>query len=139
MQIKEIMARQVITIRPEETVAAAARRMAQASIGCLVVANAGAVKGIITDRDLAVRCIAEGDDPRQCTVAQHMTTALVTASPTMDVLDAAHLLVQRRVKRLPVVEEERLVGLVSLSDIAQALDQPLHDLLLGMGAARRAA
>jgi IMP dehydrogenase len=113
--------------------------MQEANVGCLVVVREGLVQGILTDRDIAVRCTSGGHDPQQCMVAVHMSSPVVVVRPNTDLLEAAHLMLQRRVKRLPVVEDGRLVGLVSLSDVAKAMDTPLHELLIGMGAGRRAA
>jgi CBS domain-containing protein len=139
MQLKDIMARKVATIDGDDSIFSAARLMRTSNVGCLVVTNAGNVKGIITDRDLATACLSEGHDSRLCQVAGHMSNPVITGSPSMDILDAAHLMTEKRVKRLPVVEGTKLVGLVSMSDIAQAMDRTMHDLLFGMGAARRAA
>jgi|SRR3990172_771415 len=138
MQLRDIVHAKVITIEGSEAVTQAAKRMKEANVGCIVVTGS-AVMGIITDRDLTVRCLAEGHDSRTCTVSQHMTSPAIVVSPTLDVLDTAHLMTERKVKRLPMVEAGHLVGLVSFSDIAQAMDRPLHDLMIGMGAARRAA
>lgn len=137
MQLKDIMAKQVITIAAEETAVNAARQMEESNIGCVVVANAGKVLGIITDRDLTVRCLSKGHNAQQCQVANHMSSPVTTARPEMDILDAAHLMTAEKVKRLPVVADDRLVGLVSFSDVAQAMDRPMHDLMVGMGAGRR--
>lgn len=138
MQLQDIMSRNLITCAREETIAVAARKMREANIGCLVVTNSGTVLGIITDRDLAVNCIPGGHQAQQCQVANHMSNPVITASPSMDIIDAAKLMNEKMVKRLPVVESGQLVGLVSFSDISQALAQPMHDLMMGMGAARRA-
>lgn len=137
MQLKDIMAKKVVTVTGEESVADAARKMREANIGCLVVTNTRSVKGIITDRDLAVGCLSDGHDARRCEVSHHMSSPVITAGPNMDILEAAHLMTEKKIKRLPVVEREQLVGLVSFSDIAQAMDRPMHDLMVGMGAARR--
>lgn len=139
MQLKGIMAKNVLTISSEDTIAGAARRMQEANIGCLVITNAGRVEGIITDRDLAVRCVSQGHNPQQCQVSNHMSSPVITTQPEMDILDAAHLMTEQKVKRLPVVEGDQLIGLVSFSDVAQAMDRPMHDLMVGMGAARRTA
>jgi CBS domain-containing protein len=139
MQLKGIMAKNVLTITGEETIAGAARRMQEGNVGCLVITNAGSVQGIITDRDLAVRCISQGHNPQQCHVSNHMSSPVITTQPDMDILDAAHLMTEQKVKRLPVVEGDQLIGLVSFSDVAQAMDRPMHDLMVGMGAARRSA
>ncbi len=137
MQLQDIMSRDLITCAGEETIAVAARKMREANIGGLVVTNAGRVRGIITDRDLAVGCISGGDQAQQCQVAEHMSSPVITAPPSMDILDAASLMNEQRVRRLPIVERDQIVGLVSYSDITQALAQPMHDLMIGMGPARR--
>lgn len=138
MQLKDIMTKEVITITEDETIANAARRMQEADVGCLVVTGAS-VTGIITDRDLAIKCVGEGHNPTECQVSQYMSRPVTTAEPGMDILDAAHLMTEKQVKRLPVVDGDQLIGLVSFSDIAGAMERPMHDLMLGMGAARRAA
>ena len=141
MQLKDIMAKRVVTVTEDESVFNAANLMRQASIGCLVIAWAGKAKGIITDRDLAIRCLSEGHNSTLCPVSKHMSTPVITAGPDMDVLYAAHLMTNKKIKRLPVVEgeDQQLVGLVSFSDIANAMMQPMMHLLAGLGASRRAA
>ena len=66
-----------------------------------------------------------------------MSSPVITAEPTMDIWDANRLMTHKKIKRLPVVKEGELIGIVSFSDIAQALDKPMHDLLVGVGAVRR--
>lgn len=138
MQLNSVMAKNVITVEAQTSIADAARKMRNSNIGCLVVAHDGAAQGVITDRDVAIRCSAQGHDASTCTVGQHMSRPVVTIGPETDVLDAARIMTERQLKRLPVAEGDRLVGLVSLSDIAEALDRPLHDLMAGFGSARRA-
>jgi CBS domain-containing protein len=137
MQIKEVMAKNVVTATHEESSAGAARKMREANIGCLVVVNSGAVKGIVTDRDLTMQCTSEGHDPQRCRISHSMTTPVFTVQPSTDILVAAQTMKEKQVKRLPVVDGNKLVGLVSLSDISQALADPMHDLMVGMGAVRR--
>ena len=137
MQLNSVMAKRVITVEAEMTIADAARQMRDAKVGCLVVASSNAAQGILTDRDVAVRCTAEGHDAGKCRVGHHMSSPAMTIGSTTDLLDAAHLMTAQRLKRLPVTENGRIVGLVSFSDIAQALDRPLHDLMIGFGSARR--
>lgn len=139
MEIKDIMVRKVLTAGPDETVTAAAKKMRDANIGCLVIVNSGTMRGIVTDRDLTVRCSSEGHDPRTSKVSQFMTAEVVSAQPSTDILTAAHIMTEEQIKRLPVLDGGQLVGLVSFSDIAQALAEPMTDLLMGMGAVRRAA
>lgn len=138
MRLRDIMAKKVLTIKADDSVSAAALRMKESNVGCLLVVGSGP-QGIITDRDIAVRCVAEEHDTCECQVSQHMSNPLITATPDMDVLDAARLMTRKQIKRLPIMEGQKLVGLVSLSDVALALDKPMHNLLIGMGAARRAA
>ncbi|MBI4302086.1 MAG: CBS domain-containing protein [Chloroflexi bacterium] len=137
MELRKIMVKNVITVNGEETVANAAQRMREANVGCLVVTNAGSVKGIVTDRDLTINCIGQGHESRQCHIALHMHTPVVTANPDMDVMDAIHLMFERKFRRLPVAEGDQLVGLVSFSDIAQTIERPMSELLMGIGGARR--
>ncbi len=139
MELKDIMTTDVITVTGEDTITSAAQKMREANVGCLVVANDGTVEGIITDRDMTVNCSSEGHNPQQCNVSQHMTSPVITTEPDTDILDSVRIMTEEQVKRLPVAEDGRLVGLVSFSDIAEALDQPMHDLLIGMGAVRRPA
>ncbi len=137
MRLKDIMSKKVLTIKLDDSISAAAARMKESNVGCLLVVGSG-LQGIITDRDLAVRCIAEEHDTCDCQVSGHMSNPVITGTSDMDVLDAARLMTQKQIKRLPVMDGQNLVGLVSLSDIALALDRPMHDVLIGMGAARRA-
>jgi CBS domain-containing protein len=139
MQLKDIMAKHVVTVTPDESVFQAAGLMRQASVGCLVIAQDGRPQGIVTDRDLTIRCLGEGHNPVLCPVSQHMSAPVITTTPDMDVLYAAHLMTNKKIKRLPVVENDRLVGLVSFSDIANAMIQPMVHLLAGLGASRRVA
>jgi CBS domain-containing protein len=137
MQLKDIMAKHLVTVTEDESVFNAANLMRQASVGCLVIARAGRAQGIITDRDLTIRCLGEGHNPLLCPVSQHMSVPVITAGPDMEVLYAAHLMSNKKIKRLPVLEDEQLIGLVSFSDIANAMMQPMVHLLAGLGASRR--
>ncbi len=137
MELKEIMAKNVCTMTGEETVTDAAKMMRECNVGCLVITNEDSVRGIITDRDLAAGCIGDGHKPEECAVSNHMSSPVITAEPATDIMEAAHMMTEKKVKRLPIVDGKRLVGLVSFSDVAMAMDRPMHDLMVGMGAARR--
>jgi CBS domain-containing protein len=137
MQLKDIMAKRVITINEEDSVFTGASLMREASIGCLVITNDGRLEGVITDRDLVTRCLTEGHNPLLCPISTHMSRPVITAEPGMDVLYAAHLMSNKKIKRLPIVEGEQLIGLVSFSDIANAMIQPMAHLLSGLGPSRR--
>lgn len=119
MKLEELMTRQVVRISPEETVAVAARTLARCNIGSLPVCGQdGKLKGLVTDRDLVIRCLAAGKKPEETKVWEIMTTGVITAGPEMDAEVAAHLMGSRQVRRLPVVEQGRLCGMVSLGDLA---------------------
>lgn len=131
MKVEQIMQREVRTILPERSIVDAARHMRSFGIGCLVVLDDGQIRGIITDRDLVVRAVTHGHDVNRTTVTQNMTSPVTTIEKDADVLDAARLMAERGVRRLPVVDDGRLVGLVSYSDIARAIDQSLRDVIVG--------
>lgn len=119
MKLRDLMTRQVVQIAPEETVAVAARRLAQYNIGSMPVCSAdGALKGLVTDRDLVTRCLAAGKSPEQTKVREVMTTGVISAVPDMEVGAAAHLMGRQQIRRLPVVEGGQLRGMVSLGDLA---------------------
>lgn len=122
MKLKDIMVREVVTISPEESTASAARKMREKSVGCLVVILDKAIKGIVTDRDL-LGCLSESHDPRDCKISTHMSRPVIVERPEEELLRAAEIMAERRIKRLPVVEHRELVGLVSFSDISRIMDE----------------
>jgi CBS domain-containing protein len=117
--IKEIMTRDVRACEPNATVADAAKVMAQGDVGPVPIVEDGRLVGIVTDRDIVVRVVAEGRDANVTTVKEIASTDLVTVAPGDDLDEALNLLAQRQVRRLPVVEGERLVGIVAQADIAR--------------------
>lgn len=119
MKLREIMTNTVVRINPEESVAVAARILARYNIGALPVCGGdGRLCGVVTDRDLVTRCIAAGRQPAATTVREVMTTHVVSAQPDMDTVAAANLMGRQQIRRLPVLENGRLCGMVSLGDLA---------------------
>ena len=119
MKLREIMTDTVIRINPEESVEVAARTLARCNIGMLAVCGGdGRLCGVVTDRDLVTRCIAAGRHPSSTPVRAVMTSNVVSVRPDMDAAAAAQLMGQQQVRRLPVLENGRLCGVVSLSDLA---------------------
>ena len=119
MKLREIMTNAVIHIDPEETVAVAARTLSRYNIGALPVCGGdGKLCGVITDRDLVTRCMASGRSAENTKVRDVMTGQLTVASPEMEVSAAAHLMGRQQIRRLPVVENGKLCGMVSLGDLA---------------------
>ena len=119
MKLKEIMSESVVRINPEESVAVAARTLARYNIGALPVCDSdGKLCGVVTDRDLVTRCIAAGRLPGPTKVRDVMTTYVISARPDLDPVAAAQLMGRQQIRRLPVVEDGRLCGMVSLGDLA---------------------
>ena len=119
MKIREIMTPTVIQIHPEETVAAAARTLARYNIGALpVCSNGGDLCGVVTDRDLVTRCLASGQLPENTKVREVMTSSVISASPDMNTDQAAQVMGKAQIRRLPVVENGKVCGMVSLGDLA---------------------
>ena len=119
MKVREVMTSPVIKIHPDESVEVAARTLAQYNIGILPVCEKGdAVCGLVTDRDLVTRCIASGRSPANTPIREVMTTQVISARPDMDASAAAGLMGREQIRRLPVVENGKLCGMVSLGDLA---------------------
>ena len=120
MKLEELMNRNPVKIHPEESAAVAARLLARHNIGALPVCGTdGRLCGVVTDRDLVVRCMASGNLPERTRVRDVMTAQVVTAGPDMETGAAAHLMGRQQVRRLPVVENGKLCGMVSLGDLAK--------------------
>ena len=120
MKLRDVMTNPVIRINPEESLAVAARTMTHYNIGMLPVCGSdGRVCGVITDRDIVTRCLAAGRAPASTTVREVMTRGIIAVRPDMDTATAAKLMGSRQIRRLPVMENGRLCGMVSLGDIAR--------------------
>lgn len=119
MKLRDVMTNPVIRIHPDETVAVAARTLTHYNIGILpVCGNDGRVVGLVTDRDLVTRCLASGRSPGNTPVRDVMTTKIISVQPDMDAVLAAGLMGREQIRRLPVLENGRLCGMVSLGDLA---------------------
>ena len=121
MQLKEVMKSEVVTVGRGETVSNAAKRMREANIGCLVIVEGDSLVGIVTDRDLLIGCLGAGHNPAESQVSDYMSSPVITESPATEIQVAAHMMVSRKIKRLPLVDDGKLVGLVSFSDIGHSM------------------
>ena len=120
MKVRDVMTNPVIRINPEESVAVAARTLEHYHIGILPVCGYdGQVCGLVTDRDLVTRCLASGRSPMTTPVREVMTSQVIAAKPEMDAAAAAQLMGQRQIRRLPVMENGKLCGMVSIGDLAR--------------------
>ena len=120
--VREIMTQNPVTVQMRDTITAAARTMRDANIGDVVVLENGQVRGILTDRDIVVRALAEGRDPAQTAVGDICSRELTTLSPNDAIGNAVAVMRDKAIRRLPVVEEGRPVGIVSLGDLAVERD-----------------
>ncbi len=120
MKVRDIMTQPAIHVTPGESVEVAARTLTHYNIGVLPVCSPdGKLCGVVTDRDLVTRCVASGRRPSETTVREVMTGKVEQAQPDMDAAVAAHLMGRLQVRRLPVVENGKLCGMVSLGDLAK--------------------
>jgi CBS domain-containing protein len=120
--VKDIMTREVATVDPKASIALAARSMRDHDVGCLPVVEGERLIGMITDRDIVVRGVAEALDPHRAGVREAMSATAVACSPEQPVDDAEALMGAHRISHLPVVDRRgRLVGLVSLRDLTGRL------------------
>lgn len=119
MKLKEIMTNDVSSVSPQDPIIDAARIMQQRNVGCIPVCDQNKeVKGILTDRDIVIRVVAEGRNPRDLDVNKVMSTGLTCGSPDMDAEEAAQIMSEHQIRRLPVVQNKKLIGIVSISDLA---------------------
>ena len=120
MKVKEVMTQTVIRISPMESAAVAARTLTHYNIGALPVCGGdGRLCGVLTDRDIVTRCLAAGQQPEKTLVRSIMTNNVVSVRPDMDLGVAASLMAKRQVRRLPVVENGSLCGMISLGDLSR--------------------
>ncbi len=119
MKLRDIMTNQVVKIHPEETVEVAARMLERNNIGSVPVCSGeGKLCGILTDRDIVIRCLAAGKSPQSTAVREIMTGKVYVGRPDMEISLAAGLMGREQIRRLPVMEDGRLCGMVSLADLA---------------------
>lgn len=119
--ISEVMMPKPVTCRADEEIRTAAALMRERDIGDVVVVDGDEVRGIVTDRDLVVRALADGRLP-DTALAEVVSEGLVTVSPATSVREAAEVMAEQAVRRLPVVDNGRLVGIVSMGDLAISED-----------------
>ena len=119
MKLREVMSKPVVRIQPDETVTVAARLLEHNNIGAMPVCGTdGRLCGMLTDRDIVTRCLAAGKSPQNTSVREIMTGKVYVARPDMEASMAAVLMGREQIRRLPVMENGRLCGIVSLGDLA---------------------
>jgi len=118
MKVRDIMSKDIASLRSDDSIERAAQLMKQYNCGSIPVCTQDKIIGIVTDRDIAVRSVASGEDATETKVGDIMTDSVVFASPELEVDAAARLMSDRQIRRLPVVENNKLVGIVALGDIS---------------------
>jgi CBS domain-containing protein len=124
-KVREVMTARPVALDDSASIVEAARAMRDGNFGSITVLkeNGGSVCGVITDRDIAIRVVAEGVDPRSVRLGDICQGEVATVGPDEPVQKAADLMRQRAIRRLPVVDGGRLVGVVSLGDLAKEMDE----------------
>jgi len=121
MKVRDAMAKTVSSARKSDKVIDVARKMKQEDAGFIpVLGNGGSLIGVITDRDIVIRCIAEGHDPRSETAEHLMSRQVTIIAPDDDIEQAAKMMEREEIRRLPVAEHGRLVGVLSHGNLVQA-------------------
>ena len=121
MQVRDLMNPSVVSITPSGSASLAARLLSRHNVGSLPVCGEdGGLRGIVTDRDIILRCVAAEEDPLKTQVKDIMTRNCAVVSPDDDAREATRLMAARQGRRLPVLEDGRVVGMVSLGDLARS-------------------
>lgn len=119
-KLRKIMVENIVTVKPNDTVKKVAELMNKHEIGCVIIANHKKPVGIITERDMIKRIVCNSIKPENVKASDIMSQPLIEASPNMCAGDAAKLMLEQNIKKLPVVENGQLVGLVSLTDLIRS-------------------
>ncbi|MFB6549518.1 MULTISPECIES: CBS domain-containing protein [unclassified Streptomyces] len=120
--VRDIMTGDPVTVEPQTSVTAVARIMRDQDLGAVLVTDGDELRGLVTDRDLVIRSVAEGGDPEQTTVAGACSDDVVTVRSDDELNHAVELMREHAVRRVPVVDDGRPVGIVSLGDLAMERD-----------------
>ena len=118
MKLQDVMTKRVFTSTPKTSIKEVADMMKELNVGAIPIVESNKPVGIITDRDIVLRTISEDKDPTNVRASDIMSVDLIFGTPDMDVDDAAALMSRYRIRRLPVVENNRIVGIVTLGDLA---------------------
>ena len=121
--VRDVMTPDAIIVRPSQTVDRIARLLRDENLGSVIVCDGIKLQGMVTDRDIVVKVLAAGRDPAQTTAAELVEGTPVWVPVDADISEAQRLMSEHQIRRLPVIEDRRLVGVVSLGDLAGA-DEP---------------
>ena len=120
MKVKDVMSKTVVAADSGQSVCEVARLMREHDVGAIPVFERDVIAGIVTDRDVVLRCVAAGKDPSECRAGEIMSGGAVSVTPNQSVADAARIMAAVKIRRLPVIDDGRLAGMVSFGDIARS-------------------
>jgi CBS domain-containing protein len=120
--ISDVMTRDPRTVSSDTSLTDVAREMQDVDAGAVIVTDGDSFKGIVTDRDIVIRAVAEGKDPSSCTAGDICTSDVQTLGPDASVEEAVRVMGEHAVRRIPIVDGDRVVGIVSLGDLAIEAD-----------------
>jgi len=118
LKVKDIMVTEIVTVDVGVSVRKAVERMNSNEIGCLVVLEKGHYAGILTERDVLTRVVANAHNPEEVLVGQIMSKPLTVVDPEASLEEAVALMLEKKVKKLPVIKADKLIGLITITDIA---------------------
>jgi CBS domain-containing protein len=122
MQVKDVMTKGIACVDMKSSAADAAKKMKDQNVGTIMVIDSDQLKGIVTDRAIVTKAVADQQDPRQVPVSNIMTTEIIGCRESDDVMDAVKTMGENKIRRMPVInDQDQLVGVVSIADIAQEM------------------
>ncbi len=122
---RDIMTGEIEVLKPTQTVLEAAKRMAELNVGAMPICDGDAIRGMVTDRDIVTKVLAQGKDPAVVTTGELQTGKPVTIGADDSIEEAMQTMADHKVRRLPVIDGHRLVGMVSQADLAKALPKEM--------------
>jgi len=130
LKVHEAMVNNPITLEPSAFVFEAAKQMREKKIGSIIVVQKGKVLGIVTERDLVRRVLAENRDPRTVQIHDIMTTPVVTITSNEDIIDAAQLMKAKGIRRLVIIDDGKLIGIITTDDLARNMKRAVEELAI---------
>ncbi len=119
LAVEKCMRKEVVALSPDETLEAAISKMQEEGVNFLIIAEGDQLRGVLTDGDVLSAIYKRKVQPSELKIAEVMSTNLLTIKPTNTILQALEMMVENKIRRLPVVENDKLVGLISLTDIEE--------------------
>lgn len=123
MRLSDIMTKELVTCSPNESIAQAAQKMQDCNIGLCPVVEGDRLVGVVTDRDITIRAVAKGKDVQSTNVSEVMTADPITAEEAMEAEEVCEIMSEHQIRRLPVMRDNKLIGIIALADLALDLEE----------------